>query len=385
MDAIQVLDTTLRDGSQSRGVYFSVQDRSFIARQLEKAGVDIIEIGFPTRERKLLPDLQEVAGQLQHATVCALARCHPGDIDAAWEAIRPARYGRLHVFIATSPAHLRHKLGMTEEQVLVRVEEGVRYARQYCSEVQFSAEDATRSETEFLTEVIRTAINAGAGIINLPDTAGVTEPDHFSQFLKGLKKSDLKEAWRRTTFSVHCHNDRELAVANTLAAVRQGVRQVECTVNGLGERTGNANLVSVVCNLEKAGFRHHVRLHEMYPTSVKVAQRTRAVPVNQPFVGRDAYTHVAGIHQQYPQGYEGNFRPSELGMPQGSQIVITVQAGRKGLAQRLRSLKIYPDRLDLDRAYQECLKLARDVNEVSDRQLEEIARRCFRPDYTVVG
>ena len=247
MERVIVFDTTLRDGEQSPGATLHTDEKLEIARQLARLGVDVIEAGFPASSPGDLQAVQRIAREVQGPTICGLARCVRGDVDAGWEAVKDAERKRIHVFIATSDIHLQHKLRMTREQVIEATRAMVGYARSLCDDIEFSPEDASRSDPEFLYEVLGEAIAAGATTLNIPDTVGYSTPPEFADLIRGIRAHT--PGIDRAVISVHCHNDLGMAVANTLAALQAGARQVECTINGLGERAGNAALEEIVMAL----------------------------------------------------------------------------------------------------------------------------------------
>jgi 2-isopropylmalate synthase len=297
---ITIFDTTLRDGEQSPGIALQPHEKAEIAEQLERLGVDVVEAGFPISSPGDLEGVRAVAQAVERPTVAALARAEPADIEACAEALQEARRSRIHVFIATSPLHMAKKLQIEPEEVVERVRRSVRAARERADEVQFSAEDATRSEPEFLARVCREAIAAGATTINLPDTVGYCLPEEHGAFLRRVR--ELCPELERAVLSVHCHNDLGLAVANTLAGIRAGATQVECTVNGIGERAGNAALEEIVMALrvrsDQVPAETGIRTREIGVSSALVSRLTGyAVQRNKAIVGANAFAHEAGIHQ----------------------------------------------------------------------------------------
>jgi len=300
MPALAIFDTTLRDGEQAPGFSMNVAEKLRIARQLEALGVDVIEAGFPIASEGEREAGQTIARESERATVAALARTCKPDIDCALHVLQHARHPRLHVFIATSDLHLRYKLRKSHQQVLVAAVEAVRYARGYCEEVEFSAEDATRTDPQFLCEVFAAVAEAGATILNIPDTVGYSTPAEFAALFR-LVRAHLP-APDSVTLSAHCHNDLGLAVANSLAAIQAGARQVECTINGIGERAGNAALEEIVMALKVRqnvfGVETNIRTESIYATSQLLSQITGVqVQPNKAIVGRNAFAHEAGIHQ----------------------------------------------------------------------------------------
>ena len=317
---ITIFDTTLRDGEQSPGIALQPDEKAEIAAQLERLGVDVIEAGFPISSPGDFEGVQAVAHTVTGATVAALARTEPDDLEAAADAVAGARRSRIHVFIATSPLHMARKLGLEPPEVLERVRTSVRTATEHADEVEFSAEDATRSEPAFLAEVCRQAIAAGATTVNLPDTVGYCLPDEHESFLRRIQV--LCPELRASTLSVHCHNDLGLAVANTLSGIRAGATQVECTVNGIGERAGNAALEEVVMALrvraDELRAETGVNIGEIGTSSALVSRLTGyAVQRNKAIVGANAFAHEAGIHQDGMLKDAATYQimdPEELGL-----------------------------------------------------------------------
>ncbi|MCA1554769.1 MAG: 2-isopropylmalate synthase, partial [Chloroflexi bacterium] len=300
MDRVLIFDTTLRDGEQSPGFSMNAGEKLEMAKQLAALGVDIIEAGFPISSPGDLEGVQQIARNVRGPIIAGLARAGKLDIDAAWQGVKAAAHPRIHTFIATSEIHMKHKLRLTPNEVLEAAGEAVSYARQFCADVEFSAEDATRSDPEFLARIFEIAIAAGATTINVPDTVGYTTPEEFSALIRYLKSHvpNIDGA----TISVHCHNDLGLAVANSLAGVAAGARQIECTSNGIGERAGNASLEEIVMAMHTRknfyAFETNVATTEIYPTSRLLGTLTGVkVQPNKAIVGANAFAHEAGIHQ----------------------------------------------------------------------------------------
>ncbi|MCB1041922.1 MAG: 2-isopropylmalate synthase [Acidobacteria bacterium] len=330
---VAIFDTTLRDGEQSPGASMTIDEKVVIAKALEDLGVDIIEAGFPIASEGDFEAVQRVAQSVMRATVAGLARCHPKDIERAWQALAHALRPRIHVFLATSPIHRQYKLNLSKQQVLARVAEGVAMARRLCDDVEFSAEDAARTEPEFLVEVAQVALAAGATTFNVPDTVGYTTPDQFGDLVDRLMQ-DLPQ-FQQAVLSVHCHNDLGLAVANSLAAVKAGARQVECTINGIGERAGNCALEEVVMALRTRhdlfGLETGIDSRRIFSTSQLVSRVTGLhVQRNKAIVGQNAFAHEAGIHQhgvlQCQETYE-IMKPEDVGVA-SSQLVLGKHSGR---------------------------------------------------------
>ncbi len=344
MNAEQVLifDTTLRDGEQSPGVALTVAEKVEIAHQLERLGVDFIEAGFPVSSASDFEAVREISSQIAGSHVAALARCEEADLEAAIRALEPARSPRLHVFIATSPVHMKAKLNLDPESVLARIDRYIRAARASVADVEFSAEDATRSDPAFLVEVAQVAAGAGARTINLPDTVGYAMSEEYARLIAHVK-SHLPDD---VILSVHCHDDLGLAVANSLAGVKAGARQVEVAVNGIGERAGNAALeevaMAIAARADHWGLSHRVNLSEIYRTSRLVSERTgMMVQANKAIVGNNAFRHESGIHQdgmlKDPKTYE--FLDAHA-IGQGSHLVLGKHSGRHALRDRLERMGI---------------------------------------------
>ena len=375
--AVVVFDTTLRDGEQAPGFSLRIEEKLRLARQLDELGVDIIEAGFPIASEADAESVRQVAMATTRPIIAALARCAPGDIDAAGRAIQPAVRSRIHTFIATSDLHLERKLRMTRAQCLDVAVAAVTQARGFTDDVQFSAEDATRSDFPFLCRVVEAVIDAGATTINLPDTVGYCTPDEIEDFFHRIIAEVPNAA--RAVFSTHCHDDLGLAVANSLAAIRAGARQVECTINGIGERAGNASLEEVVMvskvRPDRASFTTNIRTQQIYPTSQLLSQLTgEYVQANKAIVGRNAFAHEAGIHQD---GMLKDRRTYEImdaevvGVPR-STLVLGKHSGRHAVAKRCEELGFALAKLELDRVYRQMTTLADRQKTVSDTELAAI-------------
>lgn len=338
-----VFDTTLRDGEQSPGASMTEEEKIRIARLLEKMRVDVIEAGFPAASPGDFNSVQAIAKTIKDSTVCGLARANQKDVARAGEALKAANSGRIHTFIATSPIHMQYKLCMTEKQVIEHAVAAIKQARGYTDDVEFSPEDAGRSEFDFLCRVIEQAIKAGAGTINIPDTVGYNLPDQFGRLIEKLREKIPNSD--KAVFSVHCHNDLGLAVANSLAAVAAGARQVECTVNGLGERAGNASLEEIVMAIRTRQDEFicdtHIDTTQIVPASRLVSHITGfAVQPNKAIVGANAFAHEAGIHQdgviKARETYE-IMSAEEVGWG-ANRIVLGKHSGRNAFKQRLKKL-----------------------------------------------
>jgi 2-isopropylmalate synthase len=369
-----IFDTTLRDGEQAPGNSMSAEEKVRLAQQLDALGVDVIEAGFPSASEGDRRAVRMVAETVRRPMIAALARCHDRDIDLAGEALRAAARPRLHVFIATSDLHLECKLRLSREQCLERAREAVRRARRYTDDVEFSAEDATRTDLEFLCRVVEAAIAAGAATINLPDTVGYALPVEYGAMFRAVR--ERVPGADRVVFSAHCHDDLGLAVANSLAAIEAGAGQVECTVNGIGERAGNAALEEiVVAGRVRPGavsFRCGVNPQELYRTSQLLSHVIGVFPQpNKAVVGRNAFAHEAGIHQhgvlQNGLTYE-IIRPEEVGVARSS-LVLGKHSGRHALERRYRELGYELDDAMLAKLYGEFTALADKKREILDEDL----------------
>jgi 2-isopropylmalate synthase len=372
-----IFDTTLRDGEQAPGFSLRVDEKVRMARQLEALGVDVLEAGFPIASDADAEAVRRVALALERPTIAALARCAPGDVDRAAWSIAPARRGRIHTFIATSDLHLSRKLRMSRAECLEAAIAAVRRARSYTDDVEFSAEDATRSDLDFLCRVVEAVIDAGAGTVNLPDTVGYSTPDEIATFFRGVL-GRVPNA-DRAIFSAHCHDDLGLAVANTLAAIGAGVRQVECTINGIGERAGNASLEEIVMASRVRADRLQVETgidaRLLYPTSQLLVSLTgEPVQANKAIVGRNAFAHEAGIHQdgmlKDRRTYE-IMRPEDVGVPQ-TTLVLGKHSGRHAVQKRCEHFGVSLSRHDLDQVYRRMVALADVQKHISDEDLMAI-------------
>ena len=383
MDVVRIFDTTLRDGEQSPGFSMNSEEKIRLARQLAALNVDVIEAGFPIASRGDLEAVKKVAQEVRNVPIAALARAKKQDVDAAIEALKPAASSRLHVFLATSDLHLRVKLNMTREHALEAITSMVRHGRQHVGEVEFSAEDAGRTDIEFLCQVCRAAVDAGAAVLNLPDTVGYAVPEEYGAMF--IKVREYLGDPDGVTLSAHCHDDLGMAVANSLAAVRAGVRQIECTINGIGERAGNASLEEVVVALavrkESFGVTTGIRLEELFPTSRMLTEITGAqVAPNKAIVGANAFAHEAGIHQdgiiKNPLTYE-IISPQSVGVPARS-LVLGKHSGRNALRQTLRDLGFEATDSELAEVYARVTTLADLSKQVRARDILAIAHEVIR-------
>ncbi len=380
---IKIFDTTLRDGEQSPGGSMNLGEKLKLAQALVDLGVDIIEAGFPIASPGDFESVQEIATRVQGATICGLARCNEEDINLAWDALKHAELPRIHVFLATSAIHREFKLKMTPAQIVERAVAGVRQAVNFCDDVEFSPEDAARTEIDFLCEVVEKAIAEGATTINIPDTVGYATPFHMGHVIESLMQrvSNIHQA----VISVHCHNDLGLAVANSLAAVEKGAGQVECTINGIGERAGNCSLEEVVMALRtRIDYYHadtHVRSERLVPTSRLVSSITGLeVQRNKAIVGRNAFAHEAGIHQdgmlKEPSTYE-IMRPEDVGFEK-TDLVLGKHSGRAALADRARDLGFHLSGDQLQDVFHRFKELADKKKEIYDGDLVALVRQQIR-------
>jgi 2-isopropylmalate synthase len=397
MDRVIIFDTTLRDGEQSPGFSMNTMEKLEMARQLARLNVDVIEAGFPISSDDDFEATREVArqvGTLEGAPIiCGLSRVGLADIDRCWEAVKYARRPRIHTFVATSDIHLKYKLRKSRAEVLKASVEAVRHARGYCEDVEFSPEDASRSDFEYMCDVLSAVIDAGAGTINIPDTVGYAIPQEWAERIAKIR--ERVRGADRAVLSVHCHNDLGQAVANSLTAVQSGARQIECTINGIGERAGNASLEEIVMALRTRkdffGVETRVRSEEIFRTSRLLSHITGVhVQPNKAVVGENAFAHEAGIHQdgvlKEKLTYE-IMRPEDIGRP-SNKLVLGKHSGRHALAARLKDLGYDLAGPDLDRAFRKFKDLADRKKEVYDEDLIAIvaidttqAKETYALDY----
>jgi 2-isopropylmalate synthase len=383
---VLVFDTTLRDGEQAPGFSMTVEQKVRLARQIERLGVDVIEAGFPTASEGDFESVKKVAQEVKGCTIAGLARTKQEDINRAWEALKHSKRPRIHLFIATSDIHLKHKLKKSREEVLDLAARSIRYAKTLTDDVEFSAEDATRSDVGFLSQVIETAIEAGATVVNIPDTVGYAVPEEFGTLIRTLRETVPNI--HKAVVSVHCHNDLGLAVANSVAALQNGARQVECTVNGIGERAGNASLEEIAMILQTRHERFHLTtgvVHTEIFRSSQLLSSTTGVTVqrNKAIVGSNAFAHEAGIHQdgmiKNPLTYE-IMTPQSVGIPE-SVLVLGKHSGRHALSKRLSELGTKLNKEQLDRVYEAFTRLADRKKEVYDADLMMLVQE--QSDHTV--
>jgi len=342
---VRIFDTTLRDGEQAPGFSLRPAEKLRLARQLDALGVDLIEAGFPIASPADAEAVYRIAQEIRRPTIACLARCHRADLEAAAEAIKPAENGRIHTFIATSDLHLHAKLRMTREQCLEAAVEAVRFARHHTFDVQFSAEDATRSDLDFLCRVVEAVVRAGANTINLPDTVGYATPDEIKEFFTTIRSRVPHSD--KVVFSTHCHDDLGLAVANSIAAVQGGAEQIECTINGIGERAGNASLEEIVMAFkvrqERLPYSTSVSTKELYPSSELLTRLTgQGVQVNKAIVGRNAFAHEAGIHQDGMMKDRRTYeimRAEDVGAP-WNPLVLGKHSGRHAVQRRCSAASV---------------------------------------------
>ncbi len=376
-DKLIIFDTTLRDGEQAPGFSMNTPEKLKLARQLQTLGVDVLEAGFPIASSDDAEAVQLIASEIKGPVIAGLARCDRADIECVAESVKTAERARIHTFIATSDLHLERKLRISREDCLQSVVDNVSLARGFTDDVEFSAEDATRSDLDFLCRIVETAIACGATTVNLPDTVGYCTPDEIQQFFTDLigrvPNSD------KAVFSTHCHDDLGLAVANSLASVRGGCRQVECTINGVGERAGNASLEEIVMVMRVRGDRvpytTGIDTTAIFPTSQMLSELTREpVQSNKAIVGRNAFAHEAGIHQdgviKDRRTYE-IMRPADVGVAP-STLVLGKHSGRHAVKQRCEQLGVELSRLELDRVYRAMIDLADRQKTVEDSDLSAI-------------
>ncbi len=372
-----IFDTTLRDGEQSPGASMNLAEKLEIARALRDLGVDIIEAGFPIASPGDFEAVRAVARQVEGPVICGLARCNKDDIDRAWEALRDASRRRIHVFLATSAIHREFKLKMAKEEIVRRAVEGVTRARGYCDDVEFSPEDAARTELDFLAEVVERAVEAGATTVNIPDTVGYAVPSQYAAAIRHLKQT--VRGIDQVVISVHCHDDLGLAVANSLAALSEGARQVECTINGIGERAGNCSLEEIVMAVKTRGdyfgLQTGINTKRLYPTSRLVANVTGIhVQRNKAIVGQNAFAHEAGIHQHgmlmHSKTYE-IMRPEDVGFVK-TNLVLGKHSGRHAFRERVKELGYHLDETQLNKVFEEFKVLADKKKEIYDADIEAL-------------
>ncbi|HWP97980.1 MAG TPA: 2-isopropylmalate synthase [Syntrophomonadaceae bacterium] len=376
---VYLFDTTLRDGEQSPGVSLNSDEKLEIAQQLAHLGVDIIEAGFPIASPGDFAAVKKIAETVRGPVIAGLCRATRGDIDRTWEAVKGAESPRIHTFLATSDIHLQHKLKKSRAEVLVQAEEAVKYAKQFCSNVEFSAEDASRSDPDFLAQVVERVINAGATTVNLPDTVGYAVPEEFGHFIKDIM--NRVPNIDRAVVSVHCHDDLGLAVANSLAGVLNGARQVECAVNGIGERAGNASLEEIIMALytRKAFFDKEIQVkyQEIFRTSRLVSHLSgMVIQPNKAIVGKNAFLHESGIHQDGVLKDRSTYEimSADLVGASHDNIVLGKHSGRHAFKDRMSELGYVLKDEELDRAFLNFKELADKKKEVTNEDLEALVK-----------
>src|ERR1700758_3022774 len=381
---ITVFDTTLRDGEQSPGCSMNQQEKVRLALQLDRLGVDVIEAGFPIASDGDFESVKAIAGIVRRPIIAGLARACRPDIERAWEALKHAARPRIHVFLATSDIHLQYKLRISREQCVAQARESIHLAKSLCDDIEFSPEDATRTDPDFLCRVLNAVVEAGATTLNIPDTVGYTVPSEFGDLIAMIRR--CVKGIDKVTISAHCHNDLGMAVANALAAVAAGARQVECTINGIGERAGNASLEEIVMAMhvrpDRYPYETGVVSEQIFAASQMLSEIT-GVPVqpNKAITGRNAFAHEAGIHQdgvlKNPLTYE-IMTPKSVGVPD-SKLVLGKHSGRHALGMRCEQLGYQFDRRALDDIYRRFVRLADKIKHVEDHHLLELIRDTHTP------
>ncbi|WP_373074082.1 2-isopropylmalate synthase [Zeaxanthinibacter enoshimensis] len=379
-DKVQIFDTTLRDGEQVPGCKLDTKQKLVIAKQLDQLGVDVIEAGFPISSPGDFQSVHEIAKLVKNATVCGLTRAVKKDIEVAAEALRGAVRPRIHTGIGTSESHIKYKFNSTQDKILERAYEAVAYAKTFVEDVEFYAEDAGRTENEYLARICEAAIKAGATVLNIPDTTGYCLPEEYGAKMKYLKEN--VKGIEKAILSCHCHNDLGLATANSIAGVINGARQIECTINGIGERAGNTSLEEVVMILRQHPYLNldtNIKSEMLYETSQMVSNKM-GMPVqpNKAIVGSNAFAHSSGIHQdgviKKRETYE-IIDPAEVGVTESS-IVLTARSGRAALAWRAKKVGYELTKVQLDEVYQEFLQYADRKKEIMDEDIHEIIEGC---------
>ena len=375
-DLVQIFDTTLRDGEQVPGCKLNTEQKLVIAERLDMLGVDIIEAGFPISSPGDFKSVEEISKLIKNATVCGLTRSVKKDIEVAAEALKHAKRPRIHTGIGTSDSHIQFKFNTTREKIIERAVEAVKYAKSFVEDVEFYAEDAGRTDNEFLARVCEAVVRAGATVLNIPDTTGYCLPEEYGEKIKYLKEN--VKGIEKAILSCHCHNDLGLATANSIAGVRNGARQIECTINGIGERAGNTALEEVVMVLRQhptLGLDTRINSQLLYSTS-KLVSESMGMPVqpNKAIVGANAFAHSSGIHQdgviKNRETYE-IIDPADVGVTE-SAIVLTARSGRAALAYRAKKVGYELTKLQLDIVYEEFVKFADNKKEINDNDIHEI-------------
>jgi len=379
-DRVIIFDTTLRDGEQSCGCSMSVDEKLLMARKLVELGVDVMEAGFPAASEGDMQAVERISQEFAGVSVAALARCHTKDIELAARSLEKAKNPRIHTFIATSPIHLKHKLRRTEDEALAAAVAGVTLARKYVSNVEFSAEDATRTSPDSLARFAKAVVDAGASVVNIPDTVGYTLPQEFAAMIAKV----VQAVGDRAIVSVHCHNDLGLAVANSLAGIQAGARQVECTINGIGERAGNCSLEEIVMAMKVRSdllpFTTGIVTPQLYPASQLLSSIIGVSPQpNKAIVGQNAFAHEAGIHQDGFLKERTTYEimdPHSVGVPQ-SRLVLGKHSGRHALADRCAHLGIPLTTAQIDEVYTKFIALADNKKGLTDEEIANLARQAL--------
>lgn len=376
MEYVEIFDTTLRDGEQVPGCKLDAVTKLIIAKQLDQLGVDVLEAGFPISSPGDFKAVEDISKLVKNARVCGLTRAVKKDIEVAAEALKPAKRARIHTGIGTSESHMRFKFNATPEQILERAIAAVTYAKSFVEDVEFYAEDAGRTDNEFLAKVCEAVIKAGATVLNIPDTTGYCLPDEYGAKMKYLKENVT--GIHKATLSCHCHNDLGLATANSIAGVQHGARQIECTINGIGERAGNTSLEEVVMILRQhptLNLDTRIQSQQLFGISQLVSE-SMAMPVqpNKAIVGANAFAHSSGIHQdgviKKRETYE-IINPTDVGVTESS-IILTARSGRAALAYRAKNIGYELDKLQLDKVYQQFLVVADQQKEIGNEDLPKI-------------
>jgi 2-isopropylmalate synthase len=378
MDYVEIFDTTLRDGEQVPGCKLDSKTKLIIAEQLDFLGVDVLEAGFPISSPGDFKSVEEISKLVKNARVCGLTRAVKKDIDVAAEAIKHAKRSRIHTGIGTSESHMRYKFNATPEEVLERAIAAVKHAKSYVEDVEFYAEDAGRTDNEFLAKVCEAVIKSGATVLNIPDTTGYCLPDEYGAKMKYLMEN--VKGIHKARLSCHCHNDLGLATANSIAGVQNGARQIECTINGIGERAGNTSLEEVVMILRQhPNMKLDTRIQAKMLNGIsKLVSESMAMPVqpNKAIVGANAFAHSSGIHQdgviKKRETYE-IIDPKDVGVTESS-IVLTARSGRAALAYRAKNIGYELDKLQLDKVYEQFLVVADQQKEINDEDLPKIIK-----------
>ncbi|MFD3157242.1 2-isopropylmalate synthase [Haloimpatiens sp. FM7330] len=386
---VKIFDTTLRDGEQTPGVNLNIKEKIMIAKQLEELNVDVIEAGFPRASKADFEAVKAIAQEIRKPEIAALCRAVKEDIDCAWKALEDAENPRIHTFIATSDIHMKHKLHMTKEEVIKRAVEMVTYAKGYCNNIEFSAEDAYRSDPDFLCELFTKVIKAGAVVLNIPDTVGYALPMDYGKFIKYIIENT--EGIENVEVSVHCHDDLGMAVANSLAGIMSGASQVECAINGLGERAGNASLEEIVMTLKTRknylNMDTDINTKQIYRTSKLVSSLCGIdIPPNKAVVGKNAFAHESGIHQhgvlQEKSTYE-IITPESVGINNHSNIVLGKHSGRHAFDSYLKDIGIVLNKEELDEAFEKFKRVTDKKKQITSKDIEAIvnSKKYFTETY----